>query len=173
MVNAARTVMAGLAMVMVLAAATETHASGRVRAADPGLAALILETARRSATFRQMIETIDASDGVVYVQRGRCRRGFRACLNFLVPVAGPRRILRVTLDDRGTDAQAMGSLGHELRHVLEVLAEPAVTSAASDAPLLPWDGNRTGDGFETKAAIVAGDTVRAELRKAPSTGVTK
>ena len=90
MVRAARAATAGLAVVMVLAAAMETHAAGRVRAANPGLAALIAETARRSATFRHMVEAIEASDGVVYVVRGRCRRGVRACLDFLVPVRGNR-----------------------------------------------------------------------------------
>jgi hypothetical protein len=173
MVNAARTAMAGLAMVMVLAAATETHAAGRVRVEDPGLAALIAETARRSATFRQMIEAIDASDGLVFVERGRCGHGVRACLSFLMTVAGPNRFLRIVLDDRNTDAEAMGSLGHELRHVLELLAEPTVTSAATMHLFYHGKAMRTGDGFETKAAIIAGDAVRAELRQAESTGGTR
>ena len=165
MANAARTAMAGLTMVMILAAATETHAAGRVRAADPGLAALIIETAGRSATFRQMLEAIDASDGLVYVVRGRCGHGVRARLDFLV-VAGPNRFLRITLDDRGTDAQAMVSLGHELRHVLEVLAEPAVISRATMYHFYHGMAMRRGKGFETSAAIAAGDTVREDLRKA-------
>jgi hypothetical protein len=156
MANAARTAMAGLAMVMVLAAATETHAAGRVGAADPGLAALIADTTGRSATLRQMIEAIDASDGLVYVVRG---------LDFL-SVAGPYRYLLITLDDRGADAQAMASLGHELRHVLEVLAEPAVTSKATMYHFYHGMALRRGNGFETKAAILAGDMVREELRKA-------
>ena len=155
-------------MVVVLAAATETHAAERVRA-DPGLAALIAETAGRSATFRQMIEAIDASDGLVYVARGRCGHGVRACVNFLV-VVGPNRLLRIILDDRSTDAQAMGSLGHELRHALEVLAEPAVTSAAAMHLFYHRIATRRDHGFETDAAIFSGDTVRAELRKARLAG---
>ena len=74
--------------------------------------------------------------GLVYVERGGCGHGVRARLDFMV-AAGPNRFLRVTLDDRGTDAQAMASLGHELRHALEVLAEPAVTSAATSAGRVP------------------------------------
>ena len=165
MANAARTAMAGLAMVMVLAAATETHAAGRVRAADPGLAALIAESTGRSATLRQMIEAIGANDGLVYVERGRCGHGVRARLDFLT-AAGPTRFLRITLDDRSTDAQAMASLGHELRHALEVLAEPAVTSAAMMYNFYHRTAMRRGGGFETAAAMLAGDTVREELRKA-------
>ena len=165
MANAARTVVAGLTMVIALAAATETHAAGNVRAADPSLAALIAETAGRSATLRQMIEAIDAIDGFVYVERGRCGHGVRARLDFMV-AAGPNRFLRVTLDDRSTAAQAMASLGHELRHALEVLAEPAVTSAAAMYNFYHRTAMRRGGGFETAAAIQAGDTVREELRKA-------
>ena len=165
MANAAPTVMAGLAMVIVLSAATEAHAAGRVRAEDPSLAALIAETAGRSTTFRQMIEALDASDGLVYVVRGRCGHGVRACLDFLV-VAGSKRLLLVTLDDRGTDAQAMASLGHELRHVLEVLAEPTVINVATMYHFYHRIAMRRGSGFETSAAILAGDTVREELRKA-------
>ena len=166
MANAARKV-AELAMVMVLAAASETFAAepGRVRADDPSLAALIAETAGRSATFRQMLEALESKDGVVYVLRGRCGHGVRACLDFLV-VAGPNRLLLITLDDRDTDAQAMGSLGHELRHVLEVLAEPTVTSAATMSVFYHRTAMRRGNEFETSAAILAGDRVREELRKA-------
>ena len=120
-----------------------------------------------------MIEVIDASDGLVFVERGRCGHGVRACLTFLMTVAGPTRFLRIVLDDRNTDAQAMGSLGHELRHVLEVLAEPAVTSAATMHFFYHRNARRTPHGFETDVAILAGDTVRAELRKAQSTGGTK
>jgi hypothetical protein len=129
------------------------------------LTALIADTTGRSATFRQMIEAIDASDGLVYVVRGRCGHGVRACLDF-VTVAGPNRFLRITLDDRGTDEQAMGSLGHELRHVLEVLAEPAVTSKATMYHFYHRMAMRSGAGFETSAALLAGDTVREELRQA-------
>jgi hypothetical protein len=155
-----------MAMVMVLAATSETHAAGpgRVRADDPTLAALIAETAGRSATFQQMIEALESKDGVVYVVRGRCGHGVRACLDFLV-VAGRNRLLLITLDDRDTDAQAMASLGHELRHVLEVLAEPAVTNAATMSSFYHRVARRRGNGFETEAAIIAGDTVREELRK--------
>jgi hypothetical protein len=169
MANAARTAMAGLAMVMVLAAATETDAAGRVRAEDPGLAALIAEATGRSATLRQMIEVVDADDGLVYVERGRCGHGVRACLDFLT-VAGLHRFLRITLDDRGTDEQAMGSLGHELRHVLEVLGDPAVISKATMHLFYQGMAMRRGHGFETAAAIRAGDTVREELRKARLAG---
>jgi hypothetical protein len=112
-----------------------------------------------------MIEAIGANDGLVYVERGRCGHGVRARLDFLT-AAGPTRFLRITLDDRSTDAQAMASLGHELRHVLEVLAEPAVTNGATMSSFYHRVAMRRGNGFETKAAIIAGDTVRGELRKA-------
>jgi hypothetical protein len=47
---------------------------------DPVIAALLQEATEHSATFRRLVETIDATDGIVYVERGMCRHSVRACL---------------------------------------------------------------------------------------------
>src|SRR5215203_5838399 len=51
-----------------------------VRSTDLALVALIAQAGRESPTFRGMTETIRASDGIVYVQPGRCGHGVRSCL---------------------------------------------------------------------------------------------
>jgi hypothetical protein len=137
----------------------------RVRARDDHLARLILDAAKRSSTFRNLVETIEVSHGIVYVERGRCRHGARACLEFL-GYAPPYRLLRIVLDDRKTDAELIGSLGHELQHVREVLDDPTVTSAAALVLFYSWHAKRMNDVFETAEAINVGDAVRRELRKA-------
>ncbi len=63
------------------AAVIEWPTIPRVRAnGDALIAALLLEAPRRSATFRRLVDAIDASDGIVYVERGTCLHGVQACL---------------------------------------------------------------------------------------------
>jgi hypothetical protein len=137
----------------------------RVRSANPILAALIRKAILRSETFRRLVAEIDASDGLVYVQEGRCGRGFRACLPFSVTMAGTSRLLRVIVDLRSPDWDLMGSIGHELQHAIEVLNDASVTSNGAIYFFFKRVGTSSGDGFETNAALDAGDRVRAEARK--------
>jgi hypothetical protein len=137
----------------------------RVRTHTPALATLIQEATERSATFRRLVDTINASDGIVYVNEGNCGHGVRACLA-AVTAAGPKRILQVKVDTRKADWDLMGSIGHELRHAVEVLDSPAVTSNTSMYLFYARIGRRgTKSSFETEAAVQAGHAVRSEVRR--------
>jgi hypothetical protein len=59
----------------------------------------------------------------------------------------------------------MALLGHELRHALEVLAEPSVRTGAGMFNLYRRNGAAQRETFETKAAIVASDAVYRELKR--------
>jgi hypothetical protein len=141
----------------------------RVRSDDPAVAAAIRTAATRSATFGRLITAVDATDGIVYVKRGKCRHNVRACLAMWVKVAGPSRILQILVDGRKQDTDLMASIGHELQHAVEILGNPSVTSGfalywfyereASHRP----SADLMGGAFETKAAIEAGFSVRGEL----------
>lgn len=140
-------------------------AAVRVRTHSPALARMIEEATKRSTTFRALVETINASDGIVYVHEGDCGRGVRACLATVV-AAGPNRILRVKVDTRKADWDLMGSIGHELRHALEVLGDPTVTSDAAMYFFYSRTARRSTEyAFETKAAVAAGNAVRSEVRR--------
>jgi len=107
--------------------ATSQDALGhRVRSSDPTVAALLARAAEGSATFRAELATIDATNGVVYIEKGLCRHGGRACL-VSVESAGGFRLLRVKVALQRSDREIMASLGHELQHAIEVLADPYVT----------------------------------------------
>jgi hypothetical protein len=137
----------------------------RVRTDSPALSALIQEATEQSATFRDLVETINASDGIVYVNAGDCGHGVRACLASVV-AAGPSRILQVKVDTRKADWDLMGSVGHELRHAVEVLGDPKVTSDAAMYFFYVRHGRRgTKSSFETTAAVEAGHAVRSEVRR--------
>jgi hypothetical protein len=149
--------------------ASESPAPPRVRDnGDAAIAELLRDARNRSATFRRLLETIDASDGLVYVERGECRAGLRACLIMTVVVSGPNRILRVRVDLARDRAAIIGSLGHELQHVTEVLRESGIRS---DALLYGFYESLAGApsarlgklAFETDAAVQAGNKVRAEF----------
>ena len=142
----------------------------RVRGCDPLIAALIQEATARSATFRRLVETIDATDGIVYVEQGKGRRGARAYLALTVTVAGPNRILRIVVDTRRDATTLMAAIGHELRHAVEVLSDPAVTSDRAIFFFYQRERPTGKERFETPAAIRAGSEVLDELRSRSGAG---
>jgi hypothetical protein len=135
----------------------------RVRSESPSIAALIRDATGWSTTFRGLIETIAATDGLVYVEDGKCGHNVRACLVLSVQVAGPFRLLRVLVNSRGkADCDLVASIGHELQHVIEVLRDPHVTDMQSAYFLFTrafGDSERT---FETAAALNVGNHVGLE-----------
>ena len=123
------------------------------------------KAAERSTTFRGLVERIDASDGIVYVESRECGHGVRACL-VGVRAAGSNRIVGIKIDPQKRDWDLTGSIGHELRHAVEILDHPTVTS--DDAMYLLYDRigrRRERSAFETQEAVEAGVAVRAEGRR--------
>src|SRR6266581_6153982 len=98
----------------------------RVRSTNPAIAAAIVEAQSRSATFRSLVRAIEATDGIIYVEHGRCGHGVRACLSLSLVSGVGFRLLRILVDSAGDPIALMATIGHELRHALELLSEPAV-----------------------------------------------
>jgi len=125
---------------------------------------MIAEAQVRSATFKRLIESIEATDGIVYVEEGDCRHSVRACLLPLVTAAGGFRFLRVIVDARLEDWQVMSDIGHELQHALEVLSD---TQARTDSSLfylmLQGTSGNSADIRETGDAVKTGELVRKEV----------
>lgn len=140
----------------------------RLRPMGSALATVVAQATARSATFRQLVHAIGQTDGIVYVENGRCGRGAHACL-LAVTAAGGSRIVRVRVDARGADWELMGLIGHELQHAVEVLSEPAITNTTAMLAFYLREGRRIGNLgtlVETVAAVRAGDDVRTEARRA-------
>ena len=137
----------------------------RVRAnGDASIAALIREATERSATFRRLVATIDASDGIVYVEYGTCGHHVRACLAFTVQQAGPNRILRIVVEAHRDHGELLAAIGHELQHAVEALGDPHVTDFHSLYSFFDRIAPTDKDRFETIAAIQTEMDVFAELR---------
>ena len=109
------------------AAATETMS--RVRSSDRSIADLIEQATKHSPTLTRLVAAVEVSDGIVYVEPGRCPQGVAACLKLWMVTSGSTRFMRVIVDRRrlASDWRLMGAVGHELQHVIEVLSDRFVT----------------------------------------------
>lgn len=154
-------------LVSIAALATTTTmanpAIAEVRSTNPFIRALIAEAAGRSRTFHRLVETIEASDGIVYVESGTCGHGAQACLAMSVTAAGPYRILRILINTHRRRWDLMESIGHELRHAIEVLENPRLVDAAAIYLFYAQETGMVDHAFETGAAREAGFAVRREI----------
>ncbi len=133
--QAARVVVFSLAATLAggtASAATRRDQSGdvrrplgaRVRGADEKARSLMQKGASRSATFRALLEALDRSDVVVYVQTVSLDRP--SALLF-VSATSHMRYLRILVRSSGRpDDELIAWLGHELRHAVEIAAAPDV-----------------------------------------------
>jgi hypothetical protein len=154
--------------ILMLAAGLVSRANAlqeisRLRSDDAALVSSIIRAVERSRTLRHVVNELHATDGIVTIERGRCRPKLPACLLFWVGAGGPHRILRVVIDQRVHGDEAVVFLAHELRHALEVLAEPSVKSGSEIYFLFKRIGSWQGDVFETQAADDVEAAVRREL----------
>ena len=142
-----------------------TSPDAKVRGVSARIVALIGQATGRSKTFRDVVNQISGTDGIVYVAEGSCGHDVRACLLFSITTAGTNRVLRVLVDTSARDDDLIGSLAHELQHALEVLSVQYIRTDAAMALLYRRIGHGVGRRFETEAAVRVGDSVRAELRQ--------
>lgn len=136
-----------------------------IRPADNAIRAAIDLGIESSVTFRQIVRAIEDSDSLVYINHGNCGHGRQGCL-MMVTTAAHCRVMWVNIDLHRARSQSdiVGATGHELRHVMEVISEPAVRSTEAMFFLYRQIGfHATGGGFETMPAIAAGTAVRREV----------
>src|SRR5262245_27258638 len=149
------------------ASAQPTATESRVRSESPSIRTAIADGIERSPTFRRLVETVGATDGIVYVQEGRCQFNVRACLHLSVGLAGRYRFLRILVTSRkAPGCELISSIGHELQHAVEALSNPKVTSAVDMFQF--FDRKKPAgwaDTFETNEAVRAGLLVDKEMCK--------
>ena len=138
--------------------------SPRVRGSSPETARAIAEGAEKSATFRQLVATVAATDGIVYVHHDTCGRNVRACLVHSVTHAGPHRVLHIRVDRKKKGNDLLIAIGHELHHAAEVLADPTVVDTDSIRLFYERTAPTERYSFETQAAIEAELRIAGELR---------
>ena len=151
-------------------AAAATDAPAHVRSTNGEMLQLIKEGTERSATFRTLVDGINQSDGIVYVERGICAFGrVNGCvLPFIAPTQGNRyiRILVTPDTHRVSHDHVLAIIAHELQHAREVIGHANVIDVATMEDMYrrigtPLKGQQRG--YETSGARAAGDAVLVEL----------
>jgi hypothetical protein len=158
-------------MVITLVTSPPVGADGpahaRLRIPDRRLLPVVEAGRQQSASFRALIERLEATDVVVYVQCGALRPRLDGELTFISAVGGLRYVLvRIAWDL--TLPRKIAILGHELQHALEVADNPDIVSARTLARAYERLGFTTQRGFgrvrfDTVAAIDTGVTIWREL----------
>ena len=139
-----------------------------VRTTERKVIALIDLGLAGSATFRRLVDQLNASDVVVYVALKQTGRdGLGAYLAHDIVVAGGRRYLHIAIETLGTDRHIVARLGHELQHAVEVAQAPDVRDAEALEELFSsLDVRSICKGcFETAAALKVQADVESELTR--------
>jgi hypothetical protein len=134
------------------------------------------EGCARSATFRAIVEQLEVTSTIVYVEHGVCGFGhFKACLPNAITVVGNTRFLRIIVEPGTGGAEQLALLGHELQHALEIARAPNIRSADDVSSLFQRIGRspHCPQGmpacYETSEALAIGDAVLAEVLKSQKT----
>jgi hypothetical protein len=139
----------------------------RVRSLDKSIQATIDEGCRRSPTFAALVDALERSSFVVYVEQvPALRDGMRGAL--LHGGAGPQ-YLRVLLKRGMSLDRRVVVLAHELQHASEVVAAGIAADAVEMNALFRRIGAERSPGghqqrYETAAALRVTNAVAADLR---------
>lgn len=141
--------------------------SQRIRPQDQRLTDLLQAGISRSATFRALVDRIEASNVIVYVSLSPLMKSSLAGKLTWMTRAGAFRYLRASINAELTADQIISTLAHELQHAVEVIEDERVVDQRSLVELYKRIGRPSSSavpsGWETLAAQQAGQRVRREL----------
>ena len=150
-----------------LATPYESWRDARIRPQDGRLVDLLRAGVARSATFRAIVDRLEAGDVIVYVMLSPNMRSSLAGKLTWMTQAGTVRYLRATINTEQSSDQMIATLAHELHHALEVSDDLSVIDQRSLLGLYRRIGRPSvsgvNAGWETVAAEETGFKVRREL----------
>jgi hypothetical protein len=154
-----------LAMAPLDARSTPDGSSiARIRPVQKEAARLLAEGLAHSPTFRRLVERLERSRVIVYIELRPdmpIHRG--GTLRFLAR-STTDSFLKIHLNRAFTGKTLIALLGHELQHAVEVAEAGGIASVGELRALYQRLGERTGpDQFDTLAARKVGYVVRHEL----------
>jgi hypothetical protein len=137
-----------------------------IRTNDARLMQLVQDGVRVSATFRRLVERLQQSDVVVYLEIG----GFGSSdgrLTFMSAVGGLRYV-HIRVVRMASSGGQIALIGHELQHAVEIADSPDVVDSSSLARAYERIGYVNpravgGIAFDTDAAVDVGYRVLREL----------
>ena len=138
---------------------------GRVRPADSKAAALLAAGVATSPTFKAIVESLDHSDLIVYVESRPLKLPGQLQLLAATPAC---RHVRVSIRTPGLDNERIAWLAHELWHGVELSRAPEVRDQAGLRRLYARIGrsDRYGDNAESAAAQEVWKKVLYEMQRA-------
>ena len=137
----------------------------RVRSDNARIANAVAEGNRRSTIFRKIALAIEATDGLVYIEPGKCWDRAKGCLLHKMSAVGENRYLWIDIDLNDTAVNVIVRIAHELRHALEILSDASIRTGQQILSFYQPQGIPLGRSYETAAALAAGAAVRDELGK--------
>ena len=99
----------------------------------------------RSATFRALVNRIEASNLIVYVSLSPIMKASLAGKLTWMTRAGEFRYVRATINTEQNADQMIATLAHELQHAVEVLEDETVSGSAQPAGAL--QAHRPAESF--------------------------
>ncbi len=140
-----------------------------IRSTDPAVHELLAEAAASSFTIARLIDFIERSDVIVYLQISRVSSSLPTSHTRLIS-AGPTgfRYLSVWIDFLLLSRQRVEMLGHELQHVAEITRATDVNTEEDMLRFYQETGypSWSDHAFETREAILVQLLVSQELRAA-------
>ena len=149
-------------------------AQDHVRPLTSAARALVNAGGARSAAIRQLLDRLDVSDLIVYVDVQWFHETRSGRLAFVGSAAGNRYVvLQIACGQIGSDQ--IVALGHELRHAVEVADAGEVIDRQTFSRLYQRIGQEVGGigqnrQFETRAAIDVGRRVKDDLSSPSNSG---
>jgi hypothetical protein len=139
----------------------------RLRTLDSALAEALQRGREQSATFRQILDTLERSNVVVYLDRNnRFRDGEAGHLRFAGHAKGLRYV-HVSLSTDLNPRELIVLLAHELAHAVEIAMAEEVVDADSFRDLYCQIGHTGRFGVDTDAAQRVTEQVSDELELLP------
>ena len=107
-------------MVLSAVLAAQEPSAHHVRTSDSKVRQLFVDGLSRSSTFRDLVEALDRSDVIVYVDAKTTRPALGGYLSHNIVTSGAYRYLHVAVDIHGANGRLVPLLAHELQHAVEV-----------------------------------------------------
>jgi len=135
-----------------------------VRTESRAVGALLRAGYARSRTFASLLSRLQRGDVIVYIEEMPRLPGALEGRLLMQPPAHGVRYLRIQIALRGSSADEIATIGHELRHAVEVTDASTVVDERSLAALYRRIGiDRGPNMYDTIEAQETGRQVRREL----------
>jgi hypothetical protein len=158
------------------AAAAGPDGGPRIRPQDSRTRLMLQEGAARSATFKALVDRIEASNVFVYIAINPLLKSTLSGSLTWMTEAGGYRYLRASISPDLLFDQMIATMAHELQHAVEVIGDETVKDEKTLVELYRRIGQRSQHataGWETTAAQETGWQVRRELVSVPASTIAR